>query len=73
MFSESKKVVIGYYVDDGYVTSVPAMKRGVMEAIEKLKKNGHTVRKQSIFKLTNLELKIFIILCIFTGRVNSTC
>ena len=55
MYYDTKKLVIGYYVDDGYVTSVLAMRRGVMEAIEKLKEQGHTVSKQ--LKSTRLDLR----------------
>ena len=36
-------MTIGYYVDDGYVTSVPAMRRAVLETVAKLRRNGHTV------------------------------
>ena len=50
MYYDTKKLVIGYYVDDGYVTSVPAMRRGVMEAIEKLKEHGHTVSNTKIYQ-----------------------
>ena len=43
MMSETRKLVIGYYVDDGYVQSVPAMQRGVRETVQKLREKGHTV------------------------------
>ena len=43
MLDDKAPLKIGYYVDDGYVTSVPAMRRAVMETVDKLRANGHTV------------------------------
>ena len=43
MYKESRKLTIGYYVDDGFFAAVPAMQRAVLETVEKLHKKGHTV------------------------------
>ena len=45
MYSDASKLTIGYYVDDGFFDSVPAMRRGVMETVEKLRQKGHTVKE----------------------------
>ena len=54
MLSETRKLVIGYYVDDGYVQSVPAMQRGVRETIQKLRENGHTVNTSFNWRIITL-------------------
>lgn len=42
-FRADKKMVIGYFVDDGHFTPSDACKRAVELAVEELKKKGHTV------------------------------
>lgn len=37
------KLRIGYYVDDGFVPASPACSRAVLETVEALRKEGHTV------------------------------
>ncbi|CAI4228050.1 unnamed protein product [Auanema sp. JU1783] len=43
LYEEGRKYKIGYYVDDGWFTPVPAVQRAVLEAKEILEKAGHTV------------------------------
>jgi Asp-tRNA(Asn)/Glu-tRNA(Gln) amidotransferase A subunit family amidase len=37
------KLKVGYYIDDGFVPASPACARAVLEAVEALRKDGHTV------------------------------
>lgn len=37
------KLRVGYYVDDGFIPASPACARAVMETVEALRKDGHTV------------------------------
>ena len=37
------KLKVGYYIDDGFVAASPACQRAVLEAVEALRKDGHTV------------------------------
>lgn len=41
--TEIRKLKVGYYVDDGFVPASPACARAVMETVEALRKDGHTV------------------------------
>nr|XP_026691817.1 fatty-acid amide hydrolase 1-like [Ciona intestinalis] len=41
VYSSKKRLRIGYYLDDGYMEPVPAVKRAVVEAKEALEKAGH--------------------------------
>ncbi|CAJ0602872.1 unnamed protein product [Cylicocyclus nassatus] len=43
LYKEGKKYRIGYYVDDGWFTPIPAIQRAVLEAKERLEAAGHTV------------------------------
>ncbi|KJH49220.1 Amidase [Dictyocaulus viviparus] len=43
LFRSDRKYRIGYYVDDGWFTPVPAIQRAVLEAKEHLESYGHTV------------------------------
>jgi len=42
-YQATDKLKIGYYVDDGFVPPSPACARGVLEAVEALRKAGHEV------------------------------
>jgi Asp-tRNA(Asn)/Glu-tRNA(Gln) amidotransferase A subunit family amidase len=37
------KLKVGYYIDDGFVSASPACQRAVLEAVEALRNDGHTV------------------------------
>lgn len=43
VFSDKRRLRIGYYTDDGYLTPVPAMREGVTLAVNALKAAGHEV------------------------------
>ncbi|GMT36457.1 hypothetical protein PFISCL1PPCAC_27754, partial [Pristionchus fissidentatus] len=43
LFQEGRKYRIGYFASDGYIDALPGNQRVVMEAVELLKANGHTV------------------------------
>ncbi len=43
MFSDNRRLRIGYYTDDEYLTPVPAMREGVMLAVNALRAAGHEV------------------------------
>jgi Asp-tRNA(Asn)/Glu-tRNA(Gln) amidotransferase A subunit family amidase len=38
-----QKLRFGYYIDDGFVAASPACSRAVLETVEALRKDGHTV------------------------------
>lgn len=39
----SRKLRVGYYVDDGFMAASPACARAVLETVDALKRDGHTV------------------------------
>ncbi|EPB76597.1 Amidase [Ancylostoma ceylanicum] len=43
LYAEGKKYRIGYYVDDGWFTPIPAIQRAVLEAKSHLEAAGHTL------------------------------
>ncbi|ETN79544.1 hypothetical protein NECAME_09784, partial [Necator americanus] len=43
MYAEGKKYRIGYYIDDGWFTPIPAIQRAVLEAKDHLEAAGHTL------------------------------
>ncbi|KHJ90136.1 Amidase [Oesophagostomum dentatum] len=43
LYKEGKKYRIGYYIDDGWFTPIPAIQRAVLEAKSHLEAAGHTL------------------------------
>ncbi|PAV85963.1 hypothetical protein WR25_26541 isoform B [Diploscapter pachys] len=66
LYKEGKKYRIGYYVDDGWFTPIPAIQRAVLEAKEHLERAGHTLVP---FKPQNIPFMIrcFVRACCVDG------
>ena len=51
-YKSTRKLRIGYYVDDGYMTASPACQRAVRVAVEAFKADGRHVEEFALDQLT---------------------
>ncbi|PAV67312.1 hypothetical protein WR25_15193 [Diploscapter pachys] len=54
MIDASKKMKFGYFETDGFADPVPAMRRSVIETVEKLKSEGHELVKFEVPDVRNM-------------------
>ena len=67
-YRSTRKLRIGYYVDDGYMTASPACQRAVRVAVEAFKAEGHHVEE---FRVDHMSVDIPTCIATFMALISS--